>query len=109
MSYEEWGIRDWFALSGRRLHHYTVDNPSLRAHLPGGWVLFFYLIFKGFSAFDIYCRHSLRVRFLPYFSPKFSVLPLILRFVRTWSDSRPEGYILIYQGLAPNQHFGRLC
>ncbi len=41
----------------------------------------------------------------PFFRPSFSVRPLILRFVRTWSDSRPEIYILAKQGVTRNRFF----
>jgi outer membrane receptor protein involved in Fe transport len=40
-SFGQAGLADFLrGFDSRRLHHYTVDNPFLRAQLPGGRVLF---------------------------------------------------------------------
>jgi hypothetical protein len=49
----DFGVGDRFALRRCSLLHYTVDNPVLQDHSPGGWV-FFALIFKAFGLSAIF-------------------------------------------------------
>ena len=41
ISYEACGVGDWFAVSRRSLHHYTIDNPFLQLILREGGFCFF--------------------------------------------------------------------
>ena len=73
---------------------FRKDKPVSLGSFSGVTGFLFALIFKAFGVFNIFQNHSPVTRFSLFSSPSFSVWPLILRFVRTKSDSRPESYIL---------------
>ena len=68
--------RDWFALSGRRLHHYTVANPFLQDPYPGGRVLFLPLYSRPLALFPSF-KTILR-------SPYFSHFPTLHSLFGPW-------------------------